>query len=89
MSLDSPHLAPPPTPLTTYQSRVGATVCLNRIKTNVTSVTVYASRSVPCTVIAPIYESLSASFSRPKKITFAKVDVELQQGIASTYGVTT
>ncbi|KAI9783995.1 MAG: hypothetical protein M1839_002940 [Geoglossum umbratile] len=49
----------------------------------------YADWSAPCTVIAPMYESLSASLSRPDKITFTKVDVDRQQEIASTYGVTT
>ncbi|KAH0563316.1 hypothetical protein GP486_002109 [Trichoglossum hirsutum] len=49
----------------------------------------YAEWCGPCKVIAPMYESLSARLSRPGKITFAKVDVDRQQGIALKYEVTT
>ncbi|KAI9889826.1 MAG: hypothetical protein M1814_004928 [Vezdaea aestivalis] len=42
----------------------------------------------PCKAIAPVYEQLSAKLSRPKKLTFVKVDVDKQQEIAQTYGIT-
>ncbi|KAI9880285.1 MAG: hypothetical protein M1830_004404 [Pleopsidium flavum] len=42
----------------------------------------------PCKQIAPVYEQLSARLSRPKKITFAKVDVDRQQEVAQKYGIT-
>ncbi|KAI9865874.1 MAG: hypothetical protein M1813_001841 [Trichoglossum hirsutum] len=48
----------------------------------------YADWCGPCKVIAPIYESFSTSLSRPDKITFAKVDVDRQQEIATTHRVT-
>ncbi|KAI9671535.1 MAG: hypothetical protein M1817_003587 [Caeruleum heppii] len=48
----------------------------------------YADWCGPCKQIAPIYEQLSASLSRPKKITFTKVNVDQQTEIAQRYGVT-
>ncbi|KAI9724552.1 MAG: hypothetical protein M1812_000620 [Candelaria pacifica] len=48
----------------------------------------YADWCGPCKQIAPMYEQLSAQLSRPNKITFAKVDVDSQKEIASTYGIT-
>jgi thiol-disulfide isomerase/thioredoxin len=38
-------------------------------------------------MIAPTFESLSTKYSKPKKITFAKVDVDRQQDVASMYSV--
>ncbi|KAI9763757.1 MAG: hypothetical protein M1835_007739 [Candelina submexicana] len=48
----------------------------------------YADWCGPCKQIAPMYEQLSAQLSRPTKITFAKVDVDSQKEIASSYGIT-
>ncbi|ERF68049.1 hypothetical protein EPUS_06439 [Endocarpon pusillum Z07020] len=42
----------------------------------------------PCKQIAPMYEQLSAQLSRPQKITFTKIDVDQQQELAGSYGVT-
>jgi thioredoxin-like negative regulator of GroEL len=38
--------------------------------------------------VAPVYERLSSSFSRPGKITFVKVNTDEQQEIAQEYGIT-
>ena len=35
-----------------------------------------------------MYEELAQQLSRPNKITFTKIDVEKQQGLARAYGVT-
>ncbi|KZF24781.1 thioredoxin [Xylona heveae TC161] len=48
----------------------------------------YADWCGPCKTIAPMYEELSARLSRPNKITFVKVNVDNQQQIAQTYGIT-
>ncbi|KAI9767545.1 MAG: Thioredoxin-like protein 1 [Geoglossum simile] len=48
----------------------------------------YAVWCTPCKAIAPIYEKLSESLSRPNKITFAKVEVGHHKDIAGIYGVT-
>jgi len=48
----------------------------------------YADWCGPCKQIAPIYEQLSASLSRPNHITFVKVNVDTQKEIASKYAVT-
>ncbi|KAI9818065.1 MAG: hypothetical protein M1827_000689 [Pycnora praestabilis] len=48
----------------------------------------YADWCGPCKQIAPMYEQLSSQLSRPNKITFAKVNVDQQQEIAQTYGIT-
>ena len=50
--------------------------------------TVYATWCGPCQQIAPMYEVLSAQLSRPKKITFTKIDVGQQQELARAYAVT-
>jgi thiol-disulfide isomerase/thioredoxin len=49
--------------------------------------TVYADWCGPCKAIAPTYESLSTKHSKPNKVTFTKVNVDQQQGIARQYGV--
>jgi thiol-disulfide isomerase/thioredoxin len=49
---------------------------------------VYADWCGPCKAIAPIYEQLSASLSRPNLITFVKVNVDTQKEIAAKYAVT-
>lgn len=38
-------------------------------------------------MIAPAFESLSTKYSKPKKITFCKVDVDNQQAVAQMYSV--
>lgn len=38
-------------------------------------------------MIAPHYESLAKEHSRPKKVAFAKINVDAQSGIARTQGV--
>jgi len=38
-------------------------------------------------MIAPTFESLSTKYSKPKKITFCKVDVDSQQAVAQMYSV--
>lgn len=49
--------------------------------------TVYADWCGPCKVIAPTFESLSTKYSKPGKITFAKVNVDTQQEVARRHGV--
>lgn len=48
---------------------------------------VYADWCGPCKMIAPVFESLSAKYSKPNKITFCKIDVDSQQEVAQQYGV--
>lgn len=48
---------------------------------------VYADWCGPCKMIAPTFESLATKFSKPKRITFAKINVDNQKDIASQYGV--
>ncbi|KAK3372379.1 thioredoxin-like protein [Podospora didyma] len=47
----------------------------------------YADWCGPCKMIAPTFESLSTKYSKPKKITFCKVDVDKQGEVAQLYGV--
>lgn len=47
----------------------------------------YADWCGPCKVISPIFEQLAAQESKPGRITFAKVDVDAQRQVASSYGV--
>ncbi|KAF2757091.1 putative thioredoxin [Pseudovirgaria hyperparasitica] len=49
---------------------------------------VYADWCGPCKNVAPVYEQLAAQLSRPKIVTFAKVNVDNQTGIAETYEIT-
>lgn len=48
----------------------------------------YADWCGPCKAIAPIYEQLSAQLSRPKKLTFTKINVDRQKEIAAQYSIT-
>jgi len=47
----------------------------------------YADWCGPCKAIAPVFEQLSKKHSKPKSVTFAKVNVDSQQEIARQYGV--
>lgn len=49
--------------------------------------TVYADWCGPCKTIAPAFESLSTKYSKPKKITFCKVNVDNQREVAQKYSV--
>lgn len=49
--------------------------------------TVYADWCGPCKMIAPTFESLATKYSKPKRITFAKINVDNQRDVASQYGV--
>jgi len=62
----------------------------NQILSSSTTVVVdfYADWCGPCKAIAPTYESLSVKFSKPKVVTFTKVNVDSQQDISRKYGVT-
>ena len=47
----------------------------------------YADWCGPCKVIAPVFEQLASSHSRPGRLIFVKVDVDAHQDIAQKYGV--
>ncbi|KUI74510.1 Thioredoxin-like protein [Cytospora mali] len=47
----------------------------------------YADWCGPCKMIAPTFESLATKYTKPKRITFAKVNVDNQRDVASQYGV--
>ncbi|KAI9739645.1 MAG: hypothetical protein M1834_006363 [Cirrosporium novae-zelandiae] len=47
-----------------------------------------ASWCGPCKAISPMYDQLSAQLSQPNKITFTKIDVDEQQELARSHGVT-
>ncbi|EFX01860.1 37S ribosomal protein rsm22 [Grosmannia clavigera kw1407] len=47
----------------------------------------YADWCGPCKMIAPTFESLATKYSKPNRITFAKVDVDNQREVAQQYGV--
>lgn len=49
--------------------------------------TVYADWCGPCKMIAPHFDRLAKEHARPKKLAFAKVNVDSQQSIAQTEGV--
>ena len=49
---------------------------------------VYADWCGPCKTISPLYEQLSAQFSRTGKVTFVKVNTEKQLEISLKYEVT-
>ncbi|KAJ5774130.1 Thioredoxin [Penicillium paradoxum] len=48
----------------------------------------YADWCGPCKAIAPAYNALATQLSRPKQITFTKINVDHQQELAQAYGVT-
>lgn len=47
----------------------------------------YADWCGPCKTISPIFEQLAAQEAKPNRLTFAKVNVDNQRDVASTYGV--
>ncbi|PGG96072.1 thioredoxin [Blastomyces parvus] len=47
----------------------------------------YADWCGPCKVIAPVFEKLANQFSRPKQVSFTKIDVDANQDVAAAYGV--
>lgn len=49
---------------------------------------VYADWCGPCKAIAPVYEQLSKSLSKPGKVAFVKVNTDDQQDIARKYEIT-
>lgn len=51
------------------------------------TVLVYADWCGPCKQIAPTFEALAKQHSRPKKVAFAKINVDSQSGIARAQGV--
>ncbi|KAH6900790.1 thioredoxin [Thelonectria olida] len=55
--------------------------------TNVVVADFYADWCGPCKMIAPHFEKLANEHSRPKKVAFAKVNVDTQSTIARTQGV--
>ncbi|KAK2699015.1 hypothetical protein QWA68_003406 [Fusarium oxysporum] len=55
--------------------------------TNVVIADFYADWCGPCKMIAPTFEALAKEHSRPKKVAFAKVNVDNQSGIARAQGV--
>lgn len=50
--------------------------------------TVYADWCGPCKQIAPLYETLSGSLSRPNLVTFVKINNDNQTELARQYSVT-
>ncbi|KAM5363699.1 hypothetical protein ACJZ2D_011897 [Fusarium nematophilum] len=55
--------------------------------TNVVVADFYADWCGPCKMIAPHFESLAKEHSRPKKVAFAKVNVDSQSTVARSNGV--
>ncbi|PSR87226.1 thioredoxin-like protein [Coniella lustricola] len=47
----------------------------------------YADWCGPCKMIAPTFESLATKHTKPKRIAFAKIDVDKLRDVASQYGV--
>ncbi|KAF2832588.1 thioredoxin [Ophiobolus disseminans] len=52
-----------------------------------TVVDFYADWCGPCKAIAPVFQKLADSESKPGKLQFVKVDVDSQQEVAKKYGV--
>ncbi|KAI5196907.1 DUF1000-domain-containing protein [Aureobasidium subglaciale] len=48
----------------------------------------YADWCGPCKAIAPFYEQLASSLTRPGQITFTKVNTDNQKDITQTYNIT-
>ncbi|RDA84877.1 hypothetical protein CP532_2089 [Ophiocordyceps camponoti-leonardi (nom. inval.)] len=56
-------------------------------KTSVVVADFYADWCGPCKMVAPHFERLATQHSRPKKVAFAKVNVDNQSAIARAQGV--
>jgi len=67
-----------------FRGLVSATLELTNAPT---VIIVYADWCGPCKQIAPTFESLSTKYSKPKKISFCKVDVDSQGDVAQMYNV--
>jgi thioredoxin 1 len=52
-----------------------------------TVVDFYADWCGPCKAIAPVFQGLAEKETKPGKMQFVKVDVDSQQEVAKTYGV--
>lgn len=48
---------------------------------------VYADWCGPCKTIAPVFSKLASEHTRPRAVTFVKVDVDSQRDISSKYSV--
>lgn len=74
---------PPPTPCRPCRSTLANKMApCARI-----SALVYADWCGPCKMIAPHYERLAKEHSRPKKVAFAKVNVDSQSSVARSNNV--
>ncbi|TQS32642.1 hypothetical protein Golomagni_07039 [Golovinomyces magnicellulatus] len=60
-------------------------VCIKPVLTKM--MTVYADWCGPCKVIGPHFEKLAQEHAKPKKMAFAKINVDNQNDIAQQYGV--
>ena len=48
----------------------------------------YADWCGPCKQIAPIYQQLAQTLSKPNRVTFTKINTDKQQELSRAYGVT-
>ncbi|KAH8167826.1 hypothetical protein CIB48_g449 [Xylaria polymorpha] len=65
---------------------VTAPVCVSGI---LSAIAIYATWCGPCKEIAPYYEQLSRSISKPKVMTFVKINTEAQRPLAAEFAITT
>jgi thiol-disulfide isomerase/thioredoxin len=59
-----------------------------RSETDPSSCTVYVDWNPACQQVAPVFEQLSQAHSRPKQVTFVKVNTDQQKDVAQAYRVT-
>ncbi|ROW16474.1 hypothetical protein VPNG_02902 [Cytospora leucostoma] len=57
------------------------------LQTTIVVADFYADWCGPCKMIAPTFESLAAKHTKPKRIAFAKINVDNQRDVASRHGV--
>lgn len=57
------------------------------LQTTIVVADFYADWCGPCKVIAPTFEGLAVKYTKPKRIAFAKINVDKLSDIASQYGV--
>ncbi|KAF3768846.1 thioredoxin-domain-containing protein [Cryphonectria parasitica EP155] len=57
------------------------------LQSNIVVADFYAEWCGPCKMIAPTFESLATKYAKPKRIVFAKIDVDKLRDVASQYGV--